>query len=153
RRSFDLSVGIQIDQGKLWLRQRLASCLESSEQPQEGFGTASAKEVWKQNAEIMNNLNKTAFVTTLLLGLSSLASISAMASIVDLTTTGASGSIGDAFFQQTGPQPTGTGVIDPFLRLQANGNEAGYNTSASGAVFNDKTGTWTHDLLLSSLKV
>jgi hypothetical protein len=28
------------------------------------------------------------------------------------------------------PQPTGTGYIDPFLRLQHNTNESGYNTSA-----------------------
>jgi hypothetical protein len=71
---------------------------------------------------------------------------------VDLTTAGASGTIGIATFQQIDPQSTGTGILDPFLRLQANGSEAGYNTSVSGAVFDDKTGIWTHDLLLSTLK-
>jgi len=75
------------------------------------------------------------------------------ATTVDLRTAGASGTILGAFFQQIDPQSTGTGIIEPFLRLQAEGNEAGYNTSADKAVFDDKTGIWTHDLLLSTLAV
>jgi len=35
-----------------------------------------------------------------------------------------------AIFAQINVQPTGTGVIDSFLRLQANGTEQGYNTDA-----------------------
>jgi hypothetical protein len=54
--------------------------------------------------------------------------VPAQASIVDLTTAGSSGMIGDAFFQQIDDQSTGTGVIDPFVRIQANGTESGFNT-------------------------
>jgi hypothetical protein len=50
------------------------------------------------------------------------------AQALDLTTAGASGMIGDAFFIQVDPQTTGTGVIDPFVRIQANGTESGFNT-------------------------
>jgi len=75
------------------------------------------------------------------------------ATTVDLTTANAFGSIGAADFVQVDPQSTGTGVIEPFLRIQANGNEAGYNTSAAGAVFQDKTGGWTHDLYINTLAV
>ena len=52
----------------------------------------------------------------------------AQASIVDLTTAGASGMIGDAFFVQIDDQSTGTGVIDPFVRIQNSGTEQGFNT-------------------------
>jgi hypothetical protein len=50
-------------------------------------------------------------------------------------------------------QPTGTGVIDPFLRLQRKGVEQGYNTSGvtPQAPFDDKAGIWTHDLRMSDL--
>jgi hypothetical protein len=50
------------------------------------------------------------------------------ATTVDLTTAGASGIIGDAFFVQISDQSTGTGVIDPFVRIQSNGTESGFNT-------------------------
>jgi len=49
---------------------------------------------------------------------------------------------------------TGTGVIEPFLRVQANGTEQGYNYNTSalgGGSFDTKTGPWTHDLLMSDL--
>jgi hypothetical protein len=35
--------------------------------------------------------------------------------------------VNDGIFKQWNGQPEGTGVIDPFLRLQANGDEFGYN--------------------------
>ena len=41
---------------------------------------------------------------------------------LDLTTAGASGFINGAFFQQVPDQSTGTGVIDPFVRLSTNDN-------------------------------
>jgi hypothetical protein len=52
-------------------------------------------------------------------------------------------------------QPTGTGVIDPFLRLQRNGVEQGYNTSGATAQgpFDDKPGIWTHDIRMSDLNL
>jgi hypothetical protein len=81
----------------------------------------------------------------------------AQATVVDLINND-QGSItnqyGTAYFQFTQPQPTGTGYIDPFLRVQANGTEQGYNTSgvSPAAPFDDKAGIWTHDIKLSDLQ-
>jgi len=50
------------------------------------------------------------------------------AAILDLTSEGASGYIGDALFTQ-GTTGAGTGVIDPFLRLQRNHLESGLNSN------------------------
>jgi len=58
---------------------------------------------------------------------------------------------GTAIFQFTQPQPTGTGVIQPFLRVQASPTEQGYNTSG-GTPFDDKAGPWTHDITFSDLQ-
>ena len=52
---------------------------------------------------------------------------------LDLTARGSSGAINGAEFVQFDARPTGTGVIDSFVRVQALGNtssEQGYNTSA-----------------------
>jgi hypothetical protein len=65
--------------------------------------------------------------------------------IVDLI-HGDSGSINGALFDFTTAQPIGTGVIQPFLRVQADGVEHGYNTSGAPVPFDDKVGPWTHDL-------
>src|SRR5882672_7556193 len=88
-------------------------------------------------------------------GLWVVASISAVGAIVDLTTAGSSGTIGGAIFQQMDQQPTGTGVIDSFLRIQKKGNEAAYNTSGNLAnPFNQLGGhQYNRDLLLSSVPI
>ncbi|HET9217710.1 MAG TPA: PEP-CTERM sorting domain-containing protein [Terriglobia bacterium] len=49
-------------------------------------------------------------------------------------------------------QSTGTGVIDSFLRVQANGSEQGYNTSA-GTPMDTVGGNFTHSLQLSEVPV
>lgn len=49
---------------------------------------------------------------------------------VDLSERGGAGFIDGAFFQQIDPQATGTGVLNPFLTIQGNGRERGYNTDA-----------------------
>jgi hypothetical protein len=77
------------------------------------------------------------------------------ASVVDLTTSAtASGEVNGALFFASDQQPSGTGFIDPFLRVQDNGNggfEQGYNTDG-GFPFNDKDPhNFQHSLLLSSL--
>ena len=81
----------------------------------------------------------------------------ASASICDLTSDGASCGpllFNGAIFQELSPQPTGTGYIDPFVRIQANGHEEGYNTSArpfqSGMDQKDPI-NYTHDILLSQV--
>ena len=87
------------------------------------------------------------------LGMVAMASVS-QAVIVDLIHNDqgtVTNSYGTAIFQFTNPQPTGTGVIQPFLRIQANGVEQGYNTSG-GTPFDDKAGPWTHDLKFSDLQ-
>jgi hypothetical protein len=73
------------------------------------------------------------------------------ATVVDLTGSNDSGTINGAEFVFTTPQPTGTGVIQPFLRLENSPVEQGYNTSG-GTPFDDKAGPWTHDLTFGDLQ-
>lgn len=94
-----------------------------------------------------------------------LAPQTASAAMCDLTTDGSSCGptvyTNFAIFSEVSPQPTGTGYIDPFLRLQDNGHEEGYNTShryPPGTKF--QTGmdqkdpiNYTHDIQLSSVPV
>jgi len=79
-------------------------------------------------------------------------SVAASGEVVDLTGTNNTGRINRAEFDWTPEQPTGTGLIQPFLRVQANTTEQGYNTSG-GTPFDEKSGPWTHDLQLSDLKL
>jgi hypothetical protein len=76
---------------------------------------------------------------------------------LDLTTHGASGSLDGARFKQIDPMPTGTGFIDPFLRLQSQGvgkTTEGYGTSGRPFEFDEKNPLgFTHDLLLSDVGV
>jgi len=86
-------------------------------------------------------------------GMFALASLS-QATVVDLINNDqgtVTNQYGTAIFQFTQPQPTGTGYIDPFLRVQASPNEEGYNTSG-GTPFDDKGGPWTHDIQFSDLQ-
>lgn len=72
--------------------------------------------------------------------------------IIDLTTAGSSGSSQGAYYYQADPKPTGTGVFQPFVRIQQTGTERGYNTDARPVEFNTKDqNQWTHSLALSSL--
>lgn len=78
--------------------------------------------------------------------------------IVDLTTLGSSGWVNDAFFQQYDAQPTGTGKIDSFLRIQGAASKGvvqqGFNTSTRPVQFNEnKSPNFTRDLLVSELPV
>ena len=73
------------------------------------------------------------------------------ATVVDLTGSNDSGTINDAQFVFTTPQPTGTGVIQPFLRVENTPVEQGYNTSG-GTPFDDKAGPWTHNLTVGDLQ-
>lgn len=88
------------------------------------------------------------------------------ATTVDLTTVGATGSLNDgAVIQQSFAGVVGTGVLEPFLRVQRSGNEEGYNTSsrlagsnkilwADGSAAGDvKTDPATHDLALNTVPV
>lgn len=64
--------------------------------------------------------------------------------------------INGAIFTTNDLQATGTGLIDPFLRIQANGSEQGYNEDynpgpAGTPNFDEKTGIWTHSVPMSEL--
>jgi hypothetical protein len=51
-------------------------------------------------------------------------------------------------------QTAGTGVIDPFLRVQQNGTETGMNTDlAPQAPYDTKAGIWTHSLTYGQLAI
>ena len=75
----------------------------------------------------------------------------ANAKVVDLTGNNTTGRINHAQFDWTPEQPTGTGYIQSFLRVQADPTEEGYNTSG-GTPFDDKSGPWTHDIRVSDLE-
>jgi hypothetical protein len=92
----------------------------------------------------------------------------ARAAFIDLTTAGAnnildnhSGAIGGQFIvQQVPDQSTGTGVIDAFVRVQAQGNndtEQGYNTSIptnqGNSPLDTKFGSFTHAISLADIPV
>lgn len=71
----------------------------------------------------------------------------------NLTTAGSSVTINGAIFDTTITQSTGSGVINPFLRLQGNGSETGLNSNEGNAdvLADTKTGTWTHDITLADI--
>jgi hypothetical protein len=81
--------------------------------------------------------------------------VNAQAAIIDLTTVNSSGSANGALFEWTNfdHAATGTGVFEPFLRIQATNTEQGYNTDAANPTFNAKKGIWTHSLELSDMFV
>ncbi len=70
--------------------------------------------------------------------------------VLDLTSAGASGSIGSAFFLQVPDQSTGTGIIDPFLIIQANEVEEGVNSDGPYTM-DEKSGT--NSILVSEFGV
>src|SRR5262245_45624323 len=55
--------------------------------------------------------------------------LGARATIVDLINGNGPGTINGAMFEWTDFSSSGTGNTDPFLRVQADGTEQGYNTS------------------------
>lgn len=82
-----------------------------------------------------------------------LTSSPASATIVDLTSgPGSQGTINGGLFV-FGQLPGGTGVLDPFVRIQKTGTEEGYNTSNPIVPFDEKTGSWTHDLRLNEIPI
>lgn len=69
---------------------------------------------------------------------------------IDLTTVGASAEVDGALLFQTGPMSTGTGVIDPFVRIHANDTERGYNTDGTPE-FDTVGGLHTHSLQVGDI--
>jgi hypothetical protein len=77
---------------------------------------------------------------------------SARADTIDLTTAGSFAYVGGVGFYTADPKPTGTGYIDPFVRIQGSPTERGYNTDARPVEFETKDqNQWTHSLPLNTL--
>lgn len=75
-------------------------------------------------------------------------------SVVNLTTADSSGDANSALFQQTDTQPTGTGVISSFVRVQGTGVERGYNTDARPLQFNENSSPrFTRSLKLDAVPI
>jgi hypothetical protein len=55
------------------------------------------------------------------------------------------------FYQDSGP--SGTGILDAFVRIQKAGTEQGYNTSGRGVPFDDKNDPSTHNILLGDVPI
>jgi hypothetical protein len=71
---------------------------------------------------------------------------------VDVTTTNSTGTTTNGMVvNEVNPQSTGTGVFKPFLRVQANNLERGYNTDAQNPPLDSKGGIWTHSLFYGQL--
>ncbi|MHC4911463.1 MAG: PEP-CTERM sorting domain-containing protein [Planctomycetota bacterium] len=75
---------------------------------------------------------------------------SARADVVDLTTLYSSGSANGALFYQFDEIPTGSGLIDSFVRIQASGVQHGYNTDGT-LEFDTKPGVFTHSIQISDI--
>lgn len=73
--------------------------------------------------------------------------------VLDLTTAASSGFINGAFFLQTDldHNATGTGVIDPFVRIQRSVSEQGYNTDGRPTFYNEKSDPHTHSIQLKDV--
>jgi hypothetical protein len=74
--------------------------------------------------------------------------------ILDLATSSPQSDGTSALFYRTDLQPTGTGVIQPFVRIQAKPTEKGYNTD--GVIefdTKDNPGNWTHSITLSQVPI
>ncbi len=77
-------------------------------------------------------------------------------STLDLTTSGSIGTVNDAIYRQFDAQPTGSGVIDSFVRIQSNKGavQQGYNTDHRSVQFNENTSPqFTRSLTVDALPV
>jgi hypothetical protein len=71
--------------------------------------------------------------------------------LIDLTSPTAEETINGAVWTPFDPDnATGTGVFEPFVRIQNNGVESGYNTDGT-VEFDTKGGIWTHSLMVSEV--
>jgi hypothetical protein len=74
----------------------------------------------------------------------------AQATVLNLGSSG-SGSVNGALFQTNNDHPTGTGVYDPFLTIQNNPWEQGYNSS-TGNFDTKREPQWNHEIQFSDLQ-
>ncbi len=74
----------------------------------------------------------------------------ATAAVVDLSKND-SGTANGALFEIGSIHPAGTGVFEPFLTIQANGTEQGYNSS-TGNFDTKREPVWNHEIRFSDLQ-
>ncbi|MEY2439753.1 MAG: hypothetical protein QOI34_1138, partial [Verrucomicrobiota bacterium] len=98
----------------------------------------------------MSNLSRSSFRFAAACAALLLTGQAAHATLLDLGSSG-SGTVGGAFFSTTSIQPTGTGVFDPFLTIQASPTEQGYNSS-TGNFDTKREPVWNHEIKLSDLR-
>lgn len=102
----------------------------------------------------IRNIKRTAAFWSLTAGAFALTATATQGATVDLA-TGNSGEVNGALFVWTDTQPTGTGYIDPFVRIQGHdksGIEQGYNTSGRPFAFDEKEpANYTHDVQVKDL--
>ncbi len=87
-----------------------------------------------------------ALIAAGILGIASLA----QATVVNLGSSG-SGTVNGALFQTNNDHPTGTGVYNPFLTIQNNPWEQGYNSSV-GNFDTKREPQWNHEIKFSDLQ-
>lgn len=75
----------------------------------------------------------------------------AQAAVLDLDSDG-SGTINGAIFQTNDDHPTGTGVYNPFLTVQNNGWEQGYNSGTNRNFDTKRVPQWNHEIQFSDLQ-
>ena len=85
-----------------------------------------------------------------LFGAAALLATNASAAVIDLDKQD-SGTANGALFEIGSIHPAGTGVFEPFLTIQANGDEQGYN-SANGNFDTKREPTWNHEIRFSNLQ-
>lgn len=93
------------------------------------------------------------FVVVLALSAASAQALT-LANVVDLRVAGSTGTANNALFSQIVSEPTGTGVFDPFLRLQNSPIEQAFNTDYrlnGQAPLDAKSDPHTHSIQLGSL--
>jgi len=78
--------------------------------------------------------------------------LAVQAADLDLTTDGATGVINGATYTQVPPQSTGTGVIDPFVRVQTNNTVVqGYNTTVNNTFDNTSENNYNHQVTVGEI--
>jgi hypothetical protein len=78
---------------------------------------------------------------------------SVQAASFDLTGAAPSVTLNGAIYAFGNTGAAGTGNIDSFVRVQKNGSEQGYNTSANSFPFDEKAGNFTHNIQAGQIPV
>jgi hypothetical protein len=97
---------------------------------------------------------KRTFLTIIILAFLIVNAQTTNAGMIDLTTSGSTGTINNAWFYDVSAASTGSGVIQSFVRIQTNNEiEQGYNTDGTLEFNENNSPTFTHSLLLSDVPI